>query len=62
MNQRADDVTPAGNTLVRDRFRSAAEQTLGSGPAEQLEHFIDDIESAPDAGQLARLTRTSRAG
>jgi len=59
---RADDVTPANNTLVRDRFRTAAEQTLGSGTAEQLEHFIDDIESAPDAGQLARLTRTGTAG
>ena len=55
---RADDVAPASDALVRERFLETAERTLGAAAAGRLAAFVDGIESAADAGELARLTTT----
>jgi 2-methylcitrate dehydratase PrpD len=55
---RRDDVTPASDDVVRGRFEAAAQATLGAKPAAALGAFVDTLENQPDAGALARLTRT----
>lgn len=55
---RADDVAPASDALVRARFLEAAERTLGAAGAGRLADFVDGIESAADAGELAKLATT----
>jgi 2-methylcitrate dehydratase PrpD len=55
---RRDDVTPASDDVVRGRFEAAAQATLGAKPAAALGAFVDTLENQPDAGTLARLTRT----
>ncbi len=55
---RADDVAPASDALVRTRFLEAAERTLGAAAAGRLAAFVDGIETAADAGELARLSAT----
>ena len=59
LTHRADDVAPASDALVRARFLEAAEPTLGAVAAGRLADFAEGIESAADAGELARLA-TSR--
>lgn len=55
---RVDDVAPASDALVRRRFLEAAEQALGAAAAGRLADLVDGIESAADAGELARLSAT----
>lgn len=54
----ADDVAPAGDTRVRERFESAATAALGESRAEQLAAFVDSIEARTDMRELARLVTT----
>lgn len=55
-----DDVAPASSTLVRERFAAAAADALGSARAEELRECIERIEHADDAGELARLSQSTR--
>ena len=49
-----DDVVAADETLIRARFRRAAQAVLGDEQAERIETMVDGYEREPDAGLLAR--------
>lgn len=50
-----DDVVPADAALIRERFLAAASAVLGKSAAKQIEDLVDNLQDAPDAGDLARL-------
>jgi 2-methylcitrate dehydratase PrpD len=54
----ADDVAPADDALVRERFEAAATAALGSARADELATLIDTIESRTDMRELDRLVTT----
>jgi 2-methylcitrate dehydratase PrpD len=62
--RRLDDVVPATEIEVRERFRRAAIATIGADAAHDLEHLVDGLETANDAGRVAALCvgREPRAG
>jgi 2-methylcitrate dehydratase PrpD len=51
----ADDVKPASNVLVRERFIAAATASLGSAQAHKLLAFVDALEAQSDASRLSAL-------
>jgi 2-methylcitrate dehydratase PrpD len=56
ISRRMDDVVPATEAEVRARFRNAAGATLGRRRANEIEAFVDGLDSAQDASRLALLT------
>jgi 2-methylcitrate dehydratase PrpD len=50
-----DDVVPATELEVRERFRRAAAAVIGADVAHDLEHLVDGLEQARDAGRIAAL-------
>jgi 2-methylcitrate dehydratase PrpD len=55
VKRRLDDLIPATSDQVRDRFRSAAGQALGSPAARALEEAIGQLEELPDVAPLMAL-------
>jgi 2-methylcitrate dehydratase PrpD len=53
--RRRDDVGACPPDGVRERFRAAASAVLGAGRAAEIAGFVDALERAPDARELARL-------
>lgn len=56
---RAEAIVPAGAADVRARFDAAAAAALGAERAAALRRFVEAIENAPHAGELARLVRSA---
>jgi len=55
LEAQADDVRPASNALVRERFIAAAGAALGTAQAGKLLAFIDALEAQSDASRLNAL-------
>jgi 2-methylcitrate dehydratase PrpD len=55
LERQLDDVVAAGPAEVRARFRRAAAAALGNSAANEIERFVEDIESAEDGGAVAAL-------
>ena len=53
-----DDVIPATEAEIHERFRSAAAPIVGEEAARSIEDFIDRLESKKDAGRLMPLCAT----
>ncbi len=53
--ERLDDVVQATDTEVRDRFRQSAAGLIGAARTAEVEALVDTLETAPDAGLVARL-------
>jgi 2-methylcitrate dehydratase PrpD len=53
--RRLDDVVAAGEDEVRQRFRRAASAAIGEARAREIEHLVDGLEQARDAGRVASL-------
>ena len=58
LERRLDDVVAASADEVRTRFHRAAAAALGNAAAGDIERFVDALESADDAGQVASLCAT----
>jgi 2-methylcitrate dehydratase PrpD len=52
------DVIPATEAEIRERFRSAAAPIVGGEAARSIEDFIDRLDSKKDAGRLMPLCAT----
>ncbi|HEX2112948.1 MAG TPA: MmgE/PrpD family protein [Alphaproteobacteria bacterium] len=61
MARQLDDVVPATEIEVRERFRRAAVAVVGDDTAREMERLVDGLEQASDAGRVAALCRTSAA-
>lgn len=57
---RLDDVVNATTTEVRQRFRLQSQKALGDKRTARIEKFINDIELADNAGELAELLGTAK--
>ena len=51
----SSDVVSATEAEVRQRLREAVSAAIGAAAADDIEGFVDDIETSGDAGRLARL-------
>ena len=56
------DVVPASDDEVRERFLAAAEARIGREQAQRVLDGVMELESADDAAELVRLTRTGADG
>lgn len=56
-SERVEDVAPATEQEVRERFTAAASAALGTAAARELGALVDGLESCTDAGDLVRLVR-----
>lgn len=54
------DVVPATEAEVRERFRGAAGAILGPDRADAIEAFVDELDTAENAGRLMLLTAAER--
>jgi 2-methylcitrate dehydratase PrpD len=61
LTQRSDDVAPAAERLVRERFRTHAGRVLGAAAAAELAACIDGLDHEADAGRLLELCRLPAA-
>jgi len=55
ISRRIDDVIPATEAEIRDRFHEAAASLVGAQRANQIEDLVDRFESIDDAGGLPSL-------
>jgi 2-methylcitrate dehydratase PrpD len=55
------DVVPATEAEIRARFRSSAEETVGTAAAKEIERLVDDLENITSVGALPRLARSRPA-
>ncbi|MEI2417651.1 MmgE/PrpD family protein [Orrella sp. JC864] len=55
LSEALDDVRAADDALIRARFLAAAAPVLGQAGAQRIAGFVDQLQHAPDAGELARL-------
>jgi hypothetical protein len=60
LDQSLPDVVPATEAEIRARFRASASEALGASRADSIEQFIERLEDAATAGDLARLAATAR--
>lgn len=54
-----DQVQAADETLIRQRFQTAASAQIGSVQAQQLEQFVDDLEHKQEMKVLGRLVASA---
>jgi 2-methylcitrate dehydratase PrpD len=58
LRERVTDVVPTDERGVRERFEAAASAAIGTARAAALADLVNNLESVPDAAELARATRT----
>jgi 2-methylcitrate dehydratase PrpD len=60
LEERVDDVVATDATGVRERFVAASNERLGQVRAKELDRLIATLETATDAGEIARLATPDR--
>src|SRR5262249_16295358 len=58
---RLEDVVNASAQEVRTRFRAATANALGPARMEEIDDFIEHLESREEGGQLGKLLRSDPA-
>lgn len=58
---RNDNVAPASDDVVRERFLTAATRSLGRRAAKELFSFVTTLETQADAGEIGRLARAAES-